>query len=369
MRFWGTVVFTKPWPPWPRLGVRMKFALIFLVAFQITPELRQHIAAGIKAKSGGDLDTAIREFQRVVELAPNLAAAHVNLGAVYLQKKDYANSIPPLRRALELNADLPGAHAMLGTALLAQGYARDSIPHLENGQADDLLGVALLESGRARDAVDRLEAALQKRPNDPDLLYYLAQAHAQLSKQVFEGLRGNNPDSPRTHQVLAEAQAAAGNRAAAEEHFRTALSMRPDLRGVHHALGELFLESGDYERAESEFRAEAQLAPGSAATAYKLGLVLANLGRTAEAVAQLKRADALQPEMPETLLELGKTLNASGDAISAEGYLRRVLALEQHSRIAESAHFELAQVYRKLGCPADAERETQAFQELRAKRK
>jgi tetratricopeptide (TPR) repeat protein len=258
---------------------------------------------------------------------------------------------------------------MLGTALLAHGYARDSILHLEKGQADDLLGVALLESGRAREAVDRLEAALEKRPNDPDLLFYLAQAHAQLSKQVVEALRASSPDSPRTHQVLAEAQAAVGNRAAAEQHFRTALSKRPDLRGVHYALGELFLESGDYERAEPEFRAETQLASGSAAAAYKLGLVLSNLGRTAEAVAEFKRADELQPEMPETLLELGKALNASGDAKSSEGYLRRVLALEQNSRLAESAHFELAQVYRKLGREADAEREMQAFQELRAKRK
>ena len=62
-------------------------ALLLLLAFQVTPELRQHVEAGMKAKSAGDLDTAIREFKRVVELAPELAAAHVNLGAVYFDKK------------------------------------------------------------------------------------------------------------------------------------------------------------------------------------------------------------------------------------------------------------------------------------------
>jgi tetratricopeptide (TPR) repeat protein len=341
---------------------------LLLLALQLSPELHQHIDAGMKAKAAGDLETAIREFKRVAELAPSLAAAHVNLGAVYLAKKEYGNAIPSLRRAVELNANLPGAHAMLGSALLAQGFARDAIPHLEKGEAEDLLGVALLESGRARDAVDRLEAALLKRPDDPDLLYYLAQAHGSLSKDVFDKLRRGSPDSARTHQMLGEALAASGAQEAAGKHFRTALSARPDLRGVHYALGELLLTSGDYEKAEAEFRAEAQLTPGSAVAAYKLGVALANLGRGAEAVTELKRADVLQPDMPEVLFELGKVLNASGDAKSAELYLTKLLKVEQGTELAESAHFQLAQVYRKLGRAADADREMRAFQSLRAKR-
>ena len=81
--------------------------LSMLLAAQVTPDLRQHVDAGLKAKAAGDLDTAIREFKRVAELAPDLAAAHVNLGAVYFEKKDYAASVAPLRRALQLNPDLP----------------------------------------------------------------------------------------------------------------------------------------------------------------------------------------------------------------------------------------------------------------------
>ena len=144
--------------------------ILLAALLQVTPELRQHVDAGLKAKSAGDLDGAAREFRRVVELAPQMAAAHVNLGMVYFEKKDYGNAIPVLRKALELNRDLPGARGMLGAALLAQGYAEEAIPFLEAAQSFDLLGVALLEAGRARDAAaDRLEAALQKRPDDPDL--------------------------------------------------------------------------------------------------------------------------------------------------------------------------------------------------------
>lgn len=258
--------------------------LVLLLAAQATPELRQHVDAGLKAKHAGDLDTAIREFQRVVELAPGLAASHVNLGAVYFEKKDYGAAIPPLRKALELNPKLPGASRMLGAALLAQGFASEALPHLEASQSEDLLGVALLETGRAREAMDKLEAALEKKPGDPDLLYYLSQAHQRMAKQAYDALATHNPDSARAHQAMAENLAAERNRAGAESHWRAALGQRPDLRGVHLALGELYLGSGDYEKAEAEFREEARLAPGSAAAAYKLGLTLMNRGETKAAV-------------------------------------------------------------------------------------
>src|SRR6266702_489616 len=194
------------------------FAL--LVALQAAPtELKRHVDAGLAAKRAGDLDTAVREFQRVVELAPGLAAAHVNLGAVYYEKKDYGHAIPSLRKALELNPDLPGAHGMLGVALLAQGYAAESSPHLEKAKSGEVLGVALLEAGRAREAVDKLEEALEKQPDNPDLLYYLSQAHARLAKQAFDALAERSPDSARTRQMLGETRAAAGNRDAAVRSF------------------------------------------------------------------------------------------------------------------------------------------------------
>ena len=342
---------------------------LLLLVLQVTPELRQHVEAGLKAKSTGDLDTAIREFRRVTELAPDLAAAHVNLGAVYFEKKSYGEAIPPLRRALQLNGDLPGAHGMLGAALLAQGYAAASIPHLEKAQSADLLGVALLESGRARDAVDQLEAALQNRPNDADLLYYLSQAHGRLSKEVFDQLRENSPESERVLQMLGEALTAAGNREGAEKRFRSALALRPSLRGVHFTLGELYLEGGDYERAEVEFRTETEMVPGSAAAAYKLGIVLLNRGRVSEATAELQRSNELLPDMPETLIELGKAFETAGKAAPAEKMFQRVLELEKTSRLAETAHFQLAQIYRKLGRTADADREMKLFQQLRSTRK
>ena len=69
-------------------------AIVLLFAMQASSELKQHVDAGLAAKKAGDLDKAAREFERVVELAPALPAAYVNLGAVYLDAKKYEAAIP-----------------------------------------------------------------------------------------------------------------------------------------------------------------------------------------------------------------------------------------------------------------------------------
>ena len=340
---------------------------LILLAVQVTPELRQHVEAGLKAKASGDLAGAVNEFIRVVQLAPNLPAAHVNLGAVYFDQKKYSAAIPEFRKALELQKDLPGVHAMLGAALLSQGFASSAVPHLETAKSEDLLGVALLESGRPRDAIDHLEAALGSRPSDPDLLFYLSAAYGQLAKLSFEKLKETSPDSARVQQAIGNGLTQMGKSTEAAEHLRAALAKRPDLHEVHLALGDLYLEAGDYDKAEQEFRTEAQLVPGSAVAAFKLGLVLLNRGKAKDAVAELSRSNTLQPGIPETLMQLAKAMTATGNLGGAVVCLEELIKGDADPKLYEAAHFQLAQAYRRLGRTEDAERELRRFRELRDK--
>ena len=351
--------------------MRALIALLLVLApaqaQQISPELRQAVEAGMQAKQAGNLAKAAEEFRKVVQLAPSLAAAHANLGAVYHDQQDFKNAIPSLRRALELNPNLPGTQLMLASSLLALGYAAEAVPLFEKTRTIDLLGIALYEAGRDREAIDRLEAALESRPNDPDLLYYLGQAHMRLARQVATKVTAAQ-DSPRRNLILAEALAASGQREAAAKEFAEALTKRQSLRGVHLRLGELALESGNIPEAEKQFALETALAPGSAAAAYRYGSALLNRGDAAGALRELRRANELAADMPETLIELGKAEVANSNLPQAEKALQRVIELEPESALAETAHFQLSQIYRRTNRAADADRETKRFRELRARR-
>jgi len=63
----------------------------------------EHVRAGVEAHQSGQLDSAIAEFQQATELDPQLALAFVDMGAMYVEKRDFGAAIAPLKRALELN--------------------------------------------------------------------------------------------------------------------------------------------------------------------------------------------------------------------------------------------------------------------------
>lgn len=335
-----------------------------LVWQSVSPQVVQHVQAGIAAQKQGRLNEAIAEFRKVTVLAPNLPAAFVNLGAAYMQSRNYGAAIAPLKRALELNPDLAGAQQMLGYALLAQGYASEAIPHFEKAGARDGLGIAQLETGKLPEAIASLEVALAKRPNDPNLLYYLGRASGLLSKDTFDTLLSAYPDSARAHQALAENYTALRRVPEAEKEYQEALRLRPDTPGIHLALGEVYAAASDWVRAEAEFRAEAKLQPGSAEAAYRLGSALLQQGKASEARAELARADHLRPGMPETLYSLGKAASLAGDVDAAEKAWTGVIAIEKAGSLAAQAHFGLAGLYRKQGKTADAAREMAEFQKL-----
>jgi tetratricopeptide (TPR) repeat protein len=331
----------------------------------VSPQVAQHAQAGLAAKQQGDLTVAIAEFQKVTELAPNLAAGFVNLGAAYLDAHQYAAAIAPLKKALALNPQLPGAGQMLGMALLSSGYAAEAIPHLQ--QTPGALGIAQLKTGDLTEAIVNLGAALKQQPNNPDLLYYLGRASGLFSKQILDSLDAKYPDSARAHQALAENYAALRQVPQAENEYREALRLRPDTPEIHLALGRLYAASSQWAKAEEEFRSEAQIEPGDAEAAYRLGAACLEQGKLAEARKELERADKLQPGMPETLYSLGKTALLQNEPNVAEAAWTRLLTIEKDSTLAAQAHFGLAGIYRKQGKTAEAEREMAEFRRLQKK--
>ena len=343
-------------------------ATLFLwLALQgVSPEGAKHMQAGIEAQKQGQLNVAIKEFQKATESDPSLAEAFLDLGQVLQQTQDYPAAIVALKRALELNPELDAAHLQLGFALLAQGYAEKSIPHLERAHAVVALGIAQTETGRYEAAVANLSAALAEHPGNPDLLYYLGRASGLLSKRSIDALVTLYPDSPRAHQAMGENYFVLRQMPQAEKEYLAALEERPDLPGLHLELGMVYTGAADSRKAEAAFRYEARLQPGSAEAAYRLGAALLQQGKARDALFELRRSNDLKPEMPETLYSLGKAASLDGDSAAAEEAWLKVVELEKNTSLAAQAHFGLAGLYRKQGKSAQAQHEMQEFQKLQS---
>ena len=302
--------------------------------------------------------------QTGVAPGPDAAENHLKLAETYVEKHDYGKAIPELRLALKSNPQSKEAEGLLGEALLAQGYSGEAIPYLQRSERLGLLGIALTEEHHTPEAIETLLAALQKNPNDPDLLFYLGKACGFLSKSSFDHLIQVAPDSARAHQLLAESYQAQRQYGPAESEFRKALAENPVLPGIHLGIGLIKEEAGALASAETEFRAETKLSPGNAEAAWRLGSVLLREGHAREAVNELERSDQLRPQMVETLYDLGKAYSAEKEPAKAEKAWLEVIALNDSCEQAASSHLRLSELYRKEGKGAEADKQLKRFREF-----
>lgn len=390
----------------------------FLQSF--TPEVIEHAQAGAAAQQAGHYDIAIKEFRKVVELQPNSASGHANLGDACFQNGEYEAAIPELEEALRLNPKLMGTHQMLGVALLVEGNATAALPHLEQTHTPELLGLAYLETGKLGSAIMALHAALERQPNDPDLLYYFGRATAlaadktqrQLStlypqwagakdaeqklrrdvvtlqgelaktpndpellydfheaaalesRKAFDQILERNAGSARAHQVMAERDVEDKRFGDAKREYAEALRLKPYTSGVHLAFGNVLASQGDWTAAITQFQLEAQMRPQDAAALYRLGSALLREGQARQAAAAFAQVDKLRPNTPEVLLALGNASMAASDFIDAKQSWQKLLTIDQESELAAQAHMGLSTLFRSAGRAAEADSELAAYQKL-----
>jgi tetratricopeptide (TPR) repeat protein len=329
----------------------------------VRPEVLTLLQAGVDAETHNQIDQAIVDFRKAADLAPSTGTVFLRLGNAYMKKRDYGSAISSSKRAVELDPDSIPAHQLLGFALLSEGYASEAIPHLQMAHEFGTLGIAQLQVGQPAEAVGNLKIALEKTPDDPDLLYYLSRAGAALSSEARDRLISSFGQSARAHQVLGQNDYAMKMLPEAVTEYRQAIDLRPDLPGLHLELGEIYSASSEWAKAEEQFRAETKLQRGNAEAAYRLGSVLSQEGKTKEAAEELRRSDLLRPDMPETLYALARA-SMTVDLSAAENALDRVVTLERETPLAAQAYLLLAAIHRKQGNIDAAVRDMQNYRRL-----
>jgi tetratricopeptide (TPR) repeat protein len=99
---------------------------------------------------------AIATYERVLELDPQHAAAHINLGTLYYNRQDYKAAEEHYRKAIEIDP-------------------RYALAHFD-------LGNVLDETGRVADAIQTYLTALQLAPTYADAHYNLALAYEKIKE-------------------------------------------------------------------------------------------------------------------------------------------------------------------------------------------
>jgi tetratricopeptide (TPR) repeat protein len=120
----------------------------------------------------GRVDEALSHFNKALDLRPNDANAHNNLGAVLAGTGQIEAAIAHYQKALEINPVYAEAHNNLGIASASCGRIDEGIFHFKKAleiKPDEALthnnlGIALTSSGRIDEAIAYFQKALEINP-------------------------------------------------------------------------------------------------------------------------------------------------------------------------------------------------------------
>jgi len=198
---------------------------------------------GVLCCQTGRNSEALHYFESAVSVAPELAAAHNNLGTLRLNSGDIAAAEADFRQAIRLDPAYPEAYYHLGSTLRRQL--------------------------RYREAESAFRKALELKPDYHEAL--------------------NN---------LGDVLMGTGRLEEAEGIFMEVLALRSEYPQAHNNLGCLLELKEDLHGAALAYSRAIELLPGDAEAGYNLGRVLHRLGKTVEATAVLQTAQQAAADNP-----------------------------------------------------------------------
>jgi tetratricopeptide (TPR) repeat protein len=137
--------------------------------------------AGQAYRFKGDHEGAVRSYRQALEMNPNSAVYHNNLGLSLAEGGKLEEAKAEFINALEYDPDQKDVHNNLGSLLRRQGNFEEAIAHYreavridpEHVEAQLSLGTALSEFGRLKEAAVHLSQAARLDPRNPFPLYHL----------------------------------------------------------------------------------------------------------------------------------------------------------------------------------------------------
>jgi protein O-mannosyl-transferase len=255
-----------------------------------------------------------------VAKAPNIRIAAIALAVVAIaacavktnaQVKVWKDTTSLFTNVLDIDARGEFPNSLLGESYLRQGklataeeYFNRSLYYSPNWtvtlafSADALMRTH--DPHNLQLAKQRLDEAIRLAPNDPDVLFDMAEwsnlmGRPQDGEMYSRKVLATNPGFLRGRLYLADALQAQGKLDEAEQQYRDLIAIVPDNYSAHASYANVLDGKGLKQEALKEFRAALAINPDQAAAHSKIGRILTQMHQLPEAVAELTMALQIDP--------------------------------------------------------------------------
>ncbi len=314
---------------------------------------------GISRLQAGQIDKAVVDLSRAVELDPNLVEGWINRGNGHCVQGSYELAIADYSQAIAVHLQDARAYANRGLATYDNGDYELGI--VDYDQAIELApnlaaahynrGNAYYDDDDVQSAIDSYDRAIRadatfaeawymrgvmrRQREEPDL------ALGDLDRAIV--LRPNMVEAYNERGLVYE-DTEDLNRAA--EDYDKALALRPDYMPATVNRGNIYYQRDDWERALAYYDRAIELQPDTPQAHHNRGYALFQLEQYDLALEAAQSAITLEPEDASTWVLQGRIRQAMNQHVEAVQDYDEALSLEEQDA---ETHYYRAQSYRELG--------------------
>ena len=357
-----------------------------LPAGDVDPEARQRLAAlgyvGSFVATASDAKTGRADPKDKITLFNKLGkATELTKEAGPDGETPFAEVVALLNEILKEDPQVIDAWFMMGTQYLAHNQPEKAVQYfkktLELKPDYDLavfnLAQAYRRMGDDAAALAGFEHYLTLDPKDPFVHYqmgeiWLDRGETAKAQGLFEKALVIDSEMAAAKNALGVMALQRGDEVTAERLIKEAIATKPDVRLGHFNLALLAERRNDLRLAESEYYEELKNHPESYKAAFNMSRLYEQVGDPEGQLGALKQSIESNPRFAEGHIFLAKAyLDSNRNFDEAIGLARKGLELKPSPEVAPLAHYVMADIFSRMGRPADSAREAAAGRALEAK--
>ena len=338
----------------------------FKKAIEIEPNLADaHNGLGVVYFNQGNLDAAITEYKEAIRIKPDYAKAHNNFGVVYFNQGNLDAATAEYKEAIRIKPDYADAHYSLGLVYFNQGKLDDATAEYKEAirikpdyaNAHYNLGLVYFNQGKLDDATAEYKEAIRIEPDYAHYAHYglgLVYSHqGKLDAAIAEYKEAIriNPDYVEGHYGLGNVYFDQGNLNDAITEYEEAIRINPDYADAHNNLGNVYYNQGKLDDAIDEYKEAIRINSDYAMAHYNLGNVYLNQGKLDDTIAEYKEAIRINPDYADAHNNLGNVHLNQGNLDAAITEYKEAIRINPELAV---AHASIGVVFAQKGMFDDA---------------
>lgn len=262
----------------------------------IRQEPRNAAAYNARGIAQGNIDEALSDYTKAINLDPKLTNAYFNRALAHKQKGDLDRAIADYSKVIDLEPNDAGAYNGRGNTYGSKGDADRAIADLSRAiDLDPKFALAYTNRGIAMTAKGDLDLAI-----------------ADFSKSIeFD------PKFALAYKCLGEAQSAKGDVDQPIANFAKAIEIDPDYADAYAGRGKAYIVANDLDRALADLSKSIELDPSQADAYDDRGRAHILKNDLDQAIADFTKAIELGPEFAEAYGRRGIAYERKGDSVRA----------------------------------------------------